>query len=77
MSKRPRKADDDIKDEYDFAGATRGRFYRDNAELVPPVHLEPEVLKYLQARAKARGTSLSRLVNDLLKKDIELVELIR
>ncbi len=74
MSKRPRKPDDGMKDEYDFSNATRGKFYRENAEFVPPVHLEPEVLKYLQARAAARGTSLSRLVNDLLKKDIELIE---
>lgn len=74
MSKRPSKADDNMKDEYDFAKATRGKFYRESAELVPPVHLEPEVLKYLQARAQAHGTSLSQLVNDLLKKDIELIE---
>ena len=74
MNKRPRKADDTMKDDYDFSNATRGKFYRENATLVPPVHLEPEVLQYLQARAEARGTSLSQLVNDLLKKDIELIE---
>ena len=73
MSKRPRKADNDMKDDYYFSNATRGRFYRENAVLVPPVHLEPEVLAYLQARAAARGTSLSQLVNELLRKDIELV----
>ena len=77
MSKRPPKADGGMKDEYDFSGAVRGRFYRRDAELVPPVHLEPEVLKYLQARADARGTSLSQLVNELLKKDIELIETAR
>lgn len=70
----PQKADDIIKDEYDLSKATRGNFYRENAELVAPVHLEPEVLKYLHDRAEARGTSLSRLVNELLKKDIELIE---
>ncbi len=74
MSKRPRKTDDDMKSEYDFSDATRGRFYRGAAELVPPVHLEPEVLRFLKARADARGTSLNQLVNDLLKKDIELIE---
>ena len=65
---------DEMKDEYDFAGAQRGRFYRQDAVLVPPVHLEPEVLQYLKAQADARGTSLSELVNALLKKDIELLE---
>lgn len=73
MSKHPSKADD-MKDEYDFTGATRGTFYRAGAVLAPPVHLEPDVLTYLQARAAARGTSLNQLVNDLLKKDIELIE---
>ena len=43
-------------------------------KLIPPVHLDPEVLSYLAARAEARGTSLSTLVNDLLRKDIELIE---
>jgi hypothetical protein len=33
-----------MNDEYDFGGATRGRFYRANTELIPPVHFEPEVL---------------------------------
>jgi hypothetical protein len=63
-----------MKDEYDFSKAERGRFHRPGAELVPPVHLDPEVLAYLAARAEVRGVSLSELVNALLKKDIELIE---
>jgi predicted HicB family RNase H-like nuclease len=65
---------DDMKDEYDFSKAERGRFYRKDAVLVAPVHLEPEVLTFLTARAQARGISLDALVNELLKKDIELIE---
>ncbi len=63
-----------MKDEYDFSNAERGKFYRRDAQLIPPVHLDPEILRYLAARAEARGTSLSTLVNDLLRKDIELIE---
>lgn len=62
------------KDNYDFTDAERGKFYRQGAQLIPPVHLEPEVLDYLVARAEARGKSLSGLVNELLKKDIEMIE---
>jgi hypothetical protein len=65
---------DDMKDEYDFSKAERGKFHRPNAVLAPPVHLDPEVLAFLTARAQARGVSLSALVNALLKKDIELIE---
>ena len=64
-----------MKKEYDFSGAVRGKFYRADAQLAAPVHLEPEVLDYLSGRAKARGTSLNSLVNELLKKDIELIEI--
>ncbi len=64
-----------MKEEYDFSKAQRGKFYRADAVLVPPVHLDPEVLAFLTARAEARGVSLSELVNALLKKDIELIEM--
>ena len=63
-----------MKDEYDFSKAERGKFYRRDAVLVPPVHLDPEVLAFLTARAQARGVSLSELVNALLKKSIELIK---
>jgi hypothetical protein len=63
-----------LSGEYDFSKAERGRFYRPDAVLVAPVHLDPEVLAILTARAVARGMSLSELVNALLKKDIEPIE---
>lgn len=63
-----------MKDEYDFSKAERGRFFRQDAVLAPPVHLDADVLAFLTARAAARGISLNDLVNALLKKDIELIE---
>ena len=63
-----------MRDEYDFSQAERGRFYRPGADFIPPVHLEPEVLAFLTARAAARGVSLDEFVNALLKKGIELIE---
>jgi predicted HicB family RNase H-like nuclease len=68
---------DEMRPEYDFTGAERGKFYRADAVIVAPVRLEPEVMAYLQARADARGVSLNRIVNDLLKKEIELIEAVR
>jgi len=64
----------EVKDDYDFSGAQRGRFFREGAELVPPLHLEADVLRYLQDRAQAHGASLNDLVNELLRKDIELIK---
>ncbi len=39
-----------------------------------PVYLDTQVLEYLAERAKAKGVPLNALVNQLLKKDIELIE---
>lgn len=63
-----------MNDEYDFSKGERGRLSRPNAVLIPPVHLDPDVLRFLKARADARGVSLSDLVNTMLKKDIEMIE---
>ncbi len=68
---------DPMKDEYDFSTAERGKFCREGARIVPPIHLDPDVLDYLVARASARGVSLSSLVNTLLRKDIELIDAAR
>ncbi len=62
-----------MKDEYDFSTAERGRFFRQGARLVPPVHLEPDVLDHLSQLATAQGVSLDALVNRLLKREIDLI----
>ncbi len=63
-----------MKDEYDFSGAERGKFYRPGARLNLPIYLDEDVRDYLSARAAAKGIELVRLVNALLKHDIELIE---
>lgn len=69
--------DDDMPAEIDFSRGTRGQFYQPQAHLSLPVYLEAEVEAYLAARAKAKGIDIGQLVNELLKKDIELIEAAR
>lgn len=69
--------DDDMPAEIDFSKGTRGKFLKPGARLDLPVYLEAEVQAYLAARAKARGIEVGQLVNELLKKDIELIEAAR
>jgi len=64
-----------MKNEYDFSGAERGKFFRKDAALDVPVYLEAGVRDYLTARAKAKGIELNDLINALLKRDIELIEI--
>jgi hypothetical protein len=62
----------DEEHEIDFTGGARGRFHRPGAALIAPIHLEPDVLTFLQARAEKRGMTLGALVNLLLRKEIEV-----
>ncbi len=62
-----------MKDEYDFSNAERGKFFKPNLRLIPPVRLDPEILEFLATRAEARGTTLNQLINQLLKNDIESI----
>jgi hypothetical protein len=66
-----------MKDHYDFSKGVRGKFYSPDAVFKLPVYLDESVQSYLAARADAKGIDLSDLVNDLLKREIEIIEAIR
>ncbi|HET9122502.1 MAG TPA: hypothetical protein VFN52_03255 [Acidiferrobacteraceae bacterium] len=55
----------------------RGKFYREGAVFRLPVYLDEQVQDYLAVKAEAKGVDLTELVNDMLKKDIELIEMAR
>ena len=69
--------DDDMPAEINFSGGVRGKFFKPGARLNLPVYLDAEVQDYLVSRAKARGIEVGQLVNELLKKDIELIKAVR
>lgn len=64
-----------MRDEYDFSKAVRGKCYQADAELQLPIYLDQPVRSRLSELAQAKGIDLSTLVNALLKKDIELLDL--
>lgn len=66
---------DDIPDEIDFSKGTRGKFHQPGVRLNLPVYLDDQVQIRLAALANAKGIDFSVLVNDLLRKDIELIEM--
>ena len=63
-----------MRDDYDFSKGERGKFFNPNAKKNLPIYLEAEVLDYFIVQAKAKGVPLDTMVNDLLKKDIALIE---
>lgn len=63
-----------MKDEYDFSKGVRGKFYRPNTKFNLPVYLDEDVFDYLSSMAKTKGIGVNDIVNDLLRKDIDLIE---
>ena len=66
-----------MKREYDFSKGERGKFYRPDAKFNTPVYLDREVLAYLSEKARAKGVEVSQLVNEILRKDIDLIEVVK
>lgn len=75
METQANPLDDDMPAEIEFAHGVRGQFYRPGARLSLPVYLDDQVQATLAALASAKGVELSTLVNDLLRKDIELIDI--
>jgi hypothetical protein len=75
MSETHPSNDDEMPAEVDFSGGTRGKFYRPGATLALPVYLQTEVQARLALLANAKGIDFSTLVNNMLRKDIELIEI--
>ena len=66
-----------MKQEYDFSKGERGKFFHENARLNLPIYLDEEVQSYLQERAKSKGVEVTRLVNEMLRQDIKLIEAVK
>jgi hypothetical protein len=69
--------DDDMPAEIDFSKGVRGKFHHANAKLNMPVYLDQEVQTYLANIASRQGIALSALANDLLKREIGIIEAVK
>ena len=63
-----------MRDEYNFRKGVRGKFYRPGASIQLPVYLEPQVLAFLAEKAEKKGVDIDQIVNELLKRDIGIIE---
>jgi len=66
-----------MKTEYDFSDGERGKFYRPDAKLNLPVYLDEKIMAYLNKRAESKGIEVNQLVNEMLQKDIDLIETVK
>jgi hypothetical protein len=73
--KRPEGKKNNMKKEYDFSKGVRGKFYNAAAKFNLPIYLEPEIAEFVKKLAVEKNLDQSQIVNMLLKKDKEIVEI--
>lgn len=61
-----------MKKEYDFSNAVKGKFYRPKEQLELPIYLEKKIKDYYLNIAKNKATTLEKVINIILKKEMEI-----
>ncbi len=69
--------DPDVPDNIDFSKGVRGKFYAKNMTINLPVYLEQEVQAFLVELATKKGVEMSDVLNELIKRDIALLDAMR
>ena len=63
-----------MKREYDFSKGVRGKFYCKGAELRLPIYLDAKLQKQIERLAEKNGKNVNELVNQLVQREVELIE---
>jgi hypothetical protein len=63
-----------MRREYDFSKGVRGKFYRKYVELRLPIYLDDKLRTQMEIIAKKKGKDIGDIVNELLRKEMELIE---
>jgi hypothetical protein len=63
-----------MKQEYDFSGGERGKFYHADAALDIPIYLDPDIAVFGQKVATKKGVDVGTIVNDWTRKDMAFLE---
>lgn len=66
-----------MKKEYDFSKKERGKFYNKDAKLNLPIYLEEDTFIFVESVAKKRKTDISIVVNELLKRDMKIINYVK
>ena len=66
-----------MKKEYDFSKGDRGKFYDPDAELCLPIYLDPDIADFMRKLAGQKDTDIEKLINDWLRKNIDLIETVQ
>lgn len=65
-----------MKKEYDFSNGVRGKFFNAKAKIHLPIYLEPDIEEFIRTKAEQNNQNTESLVNQLLRKDIENLQIL-
>lgn len=63
-----------MRKEYDFSKGERGKFYKKGAEIKLPIYLDNKLQEKVEDIAKKKGKDIGIIVNQLLQRELELIE---
>jgi len=66
-----------MQEEYDFSKGERGKFYKKNASFHLPIYLDSQLEDFISKIAAEQKITVTQVVNNLLFKDKELIELVK
>ena len=66
-----------MKVKYDFSKGERGKFYNPKAVFSLPIYLEKDVDDFIRKLADEKGKDPEKLVNELLRGNIQLIQSIQ
>lgn len=66
-----------MKKHYDFSQGEQGKLHRSAKTLRIPVYLDDDVHKALVGKQNGRRKSLSKIVNDVLRTQLDMVNLLK
>jgi len=64
----PNADDDEMPAQIDFSKGVRGKFFRANARLILPIHLDADIANALTRSAQREGVEISAFVAKLLEE---------
>ncbi len=70
IKEREKFDDYELKDDYDFNGGTRGRFYKPK-KVPTTLRLDNDIILYFKKKASEQKVPYQSLINALLRKEIQ------
>jgi hypothetical protein len=64
-----------MRKEYDFSKGERGKYFREDAEFKLPVYLDEDNLSFVTKIAERKKADISEVVNELIRSDKRLAQL--